>query len=103
LGTRIFRPLRFDLLERNFDLRDAQCDFLLLLLQFPKRDDLVADFGEARGLRGAFASEIDFAALQLSLYVSQRQARALPSHFQSKLAQTGADETHKGMLTEQLF
>jgi hypothetical protein len=35
--------------------------------------------------------------------VPQRQARALPSHFQSKLTQTRADETHKGMLTEQLF
>jgi hypothetical protein len=35
--------------------------------------------------------------------VSQRHACALPSHFQSKLAQTGADETHKLMLAEQRF
>ena len=76
---------------------------VLLLLEFLKCDDLVADFREARGLGGAFASEINFAALQLPLYVSQRHARALPSHFQPKLAQTGANETHKRMLTEQLF
>jgi hypothetical protein len=35
--------------------------------------------------------------------VSQRHARALPPHFQPKLAQTGANKTHKRMLTEQLF
>ena len=91
------------MLDRNFDLRDAQCHFLLLLLEFLKCDDLVADFREARGLSGAFASEINFAALQLPLYMSQRHARALPSHFQPKLAQTGANETHKRMLTEQFF
>jgi hypothetical protein len=32
--------------------------------------------------------------------VSQRHARALPAHFQAKLAQTGADKTHGEMLTK---
>jgi len=35
--------------------------------------------------------------------VSQRHARALAAHFQAKLAQTGADKTHKEMLTKLRF
>ena len=38
--------------------------------------------------------------LELSPDVSQRHARALPAHFQAKLAQTGADKTHGEMLTK---
>jgi hypothetical protein len=36
----------------------------------------------------------------LSPNMAQRHARALPAHFQTKLAQTGADETHGEMLTK---
>src|SRR5205814_6387513 len=64
------------------------------LLQFFESDDFVAHFRETGRLCRAFPSEIDFTALQLSLYMSQRHPRALPSHFQSQLAQTGADKTH---------
>jgi hypothetical protein len=39
----------------------------------------------------------------LPLDMSQRHTGALPAYFQSKFAQTRADKTHKGMLTECRF
>jgi hypothetical protein len=84
-------------------LGNPQCYFLLFLLELLKSDDFVPDFRETGGLGGAFPPQINLTALQLSSNVSQRHARALPAHFQAKLAQTGADETHKEMLTKLQF
>ena len=100
LSPRILGPFGFDLFERIFDLCNPQCDFLLFLLELLQSDDFVPDFWETGGLGGAFAPQINLTALQLSPDVSQRHTRALPAHFQAKLAQTGADKTHGKMLTK---
>src|SRR5205814_3962401 len=86
--------------ECVFDLCNPQCYFLLFLLELLEGDDFVPDFRKTGGLGGAFPSQVNLTALQLSSNVSQGQARALPAHFQAKLAQTGADKTHREMLTK---
>ena len=61
---RVLLPLRLDLFDSFLDLHDAERDFLLFLLQFLQRNDLVAQLGKIARLRSAFAPEIDFAFLQ---------------------------------------
>src|SRR6516225_5844663 len=103
LRSRILRPFGFDRFERVFDLCNPQRDFLLFLLELLESDDFVPNFRETGGLGSAFPPQRDLTTLQLSSNVSQRQARALAAHFQAKLAQTGADETHEEMLTKLQF
>jgi hypothetical protein len=49
----------------------------LLLLQFLEGNDLVAQLRKICRLRGAFASEVDFALLQKTPLVPKRYARSL--------------------------
>jgi hypothetical protein len=94
LFARILLPFFFDLFYSFFDPRDSKCDFLLLLLQLLKSDYLIAQLGKIGRLGSAFAPQIDFALLQETLLMTQRDARSLASDFQSNLAKAGANKTH---------
>src|SRR5215475_2104800 len=100
LFARILLPFFFDLFDSFFDSCDSKCDFLLFLLQFLKRDDLVAQLRKIGRLGGALAPEIDLALPQETLLVTKRDARSLAPDFQSNLAKAGANETHGSMLAE---
>ena len=90
----VFLSLRFDLLDAFFQLRDAQRDFFLFLLELLQRHDFVADFRKIDRLRTAFAAEIDFALLQNAFFMAQSHPRFLPANLQPDLAQACSNETH---------
>ena len=75
----------------------------LLLLEFLKCDDLVADFREARGLRRCLRVRDKFRCAAAAALRVAAPCACVAVALQPKLAQTGANETHKRMLTEQLF
>jgi hypothetical protein len=66
----------------------------LFLLQLLKSDYLIAQLGKIGRLGSALAPQIDFALLQETLLMTQRDARSLASDFQSNLAKAGANKTH---------
>src|SRR5437773_7483632 len=90
----ILLPFFFDPFYSFFDPRDSKCDFFLLLLQFFKGNDLVAELGETGRLRGAFASEVDFAFLEKTPLMTKHHARSLAPHLQGDFAKACADEAH---------
>ena len=91
----VFLPLRVDLFERFFDLRDPDRDFLLFLLELFQGHDFVAHFRKFRRLRRAFPAQGDLGFLQEALLVLQGHARPLPAHFQRQLPETGGNKTHE--------
>ena len=100
LVARILLAFFLDLLDPFFDLSDPERDFLLFLLQFLERDNLIAQLGKIGRLRSAFASEIDFTFLEQAFLVTQRHARPLPLNFQGDFAKACADETHAVTLAD---
>ena len=91
---RVLRALQLNFPDALFNLRDAQRDFFLFLLELLQRHDFVADFGKIDRLRTTLAAEIDFAFLQNPLFMAQSHPRFLPPNFQPDLAQACSNETH---------
>ena len=71
----------------------------MFLLQLLECDDFIAQLGEIRRLRSAFASEIYFAFLEEPLLVPQRHARSLALNLQRDFTEACADETHESDAT----
>ena len=101
LFLRVFLTLRFDLLDAFLELRDADGDFFLLLLELFQRDDFVAHLGKIDCLRTTFPAEIDMALLQEAFLMAQRHACFLPAYLEAYLAKACSDETHRRRLREE--
>ena len=94
LFLRVVLPLQLDLADSFLDRGDPQRDFLLFLLEFLERDDLVAHLRKVHRLRATFPSQVDLALLQDAFLVPQRDPRFLPANLQPDLAQPCSNETH---------